>query len=400
MFHHKTHMQRPDWDKLNSYLLGEVTAAEKEEIEAFLSENPLYKDALEGLMWVDDPQFSKKRIEKLKRKTRNSLNQLPTTSSRTTKRKSRVVPQPYLRQVVAIVASIILIGVIVLVGIDLSESKKQQLPPSMTYKEDAIQENAPSTIDEEIFKTLPAPGVDSGLVSHLDKRMNRVLTPPKKQETNKDIHHLTSPPYIDYVQWVVSTEIDPVSSIDDRFLSYIPPRNPNVYLLGSYPANSQPAITIALQTADRLLRSELQEVERGISSIEQNIKKAQKSLLMNAQTPLKHSIDKFPSQNYLNDLTSTELREQSDELITLDSIMQLIANDALIEAELELEKIIKLGDHQDSHKIRWVQANLYLQQTRIEEAKSLLRILIKKNTRYKSQAKRLIESLEKDLLKQ
>ncbi|MEM6628304.1 MAG: hypothetical protein AAF694_01470 [Bacteroidota bacterium] len=107
----------PGREELQAFIEGKLASDREEDLRAYMEEDPLAKDALEGLMWTEEPKEVAKRLKRIKQHSQKRLLGIRETTQQLSKRNSRVKPEfafnPFIASLAGLAFIVIAWGLIV-----------------------------------------------------------------------------------------------------------------------------------------------------------------------------------------------------------------------------------------------------------------------------------------------
>ncbi|MEM7372184.1 MAG: tetratricopeptide repeat protein [Bacteroidota bacterium] len=144
--------QFPSLDQLNRYLNGEMSEAERVELESRMVDDPLFADVMEGLSQVNDASGMNQAITRIKTQSRTRLLDKSKKRQLNSKRKSRVQPRTYTQLSLSIAAGISLLLVSVWLVRELIQFKQTSHAERITTST-MVEEEAPIASAESLRDT-------------------------------------------------------------------------------------------------------------------------------------------------------------------------------------------------------------------------------------------------------
>jgi hypothetical protein len=155
----------PSKDLLRRYLRGELTPEERAELEQYLTdEEGMLKDALEGLMLIEDEAQFDRALGRIQQSTRMRLRERHVHRRQRSKRRNRVQPKvrdimPYLISAAAAVA-LLIVGVFVFQEYGGGAATESSAPPLAQHQPPAAP--APEPLAESSSPAREAESPDEG----------------------------------------------------------------------------------------------------------------------------------------------------------------------------------------------------------------------------------------------
>ncbi|MEO1416602.1 MAG: hypothetical protein AAFW00_15065 [Bacteroidota bacterium] len=159
-----------DLDRLGAYVEGKLSAEEMAETEAYIAQDPLLQDMVEGLRELENPEEIRGRIQQMRLRHQSRLLDQAKKRAQLSKRKFRVQPQRYLQLSLGLAAglALTLLSIYLIYKLKPSgqvaepmamreqvqqgspdlKSIQSPLPPSAELNKDAVKGNAAEQLDE------------------------------------------------------------------------------------------------------------------------------------------------------------------------------------------------------------------------------------------------------------
>lgn len=114
---HRPSVEGPGRDEFQAYIQGDLPEERKKALEAFLSENPIASDALEGLKWVEKPKRVAVHVKRIQQRTQERIHVHKEENPFDTKRTSRVRPdlqwKPFVASMAGLAAMVLVVFMII-----------------------------------------------------------------------------------------------------------------------------------------------------------------------------------------------------------------------------------------------------------------------------------------------
>ena len=151
---HRPSNDGPGRDEFQAYIQGDLPEERKEALEAFLSDNPIASDALEGLKWVEKPKKVDAYVTRIRQRTQERIQVYKEDTPSATKRTFRVRPdlqwRPFVASLAGLAAMVLVVFMIIFYtksnqegtqGIASSDSPSDIAPLSKIDKPDTEQKS-------------------------------------------------------------------------------------------------------------------------------------------------------------------------------------------------------------------------------------------------------------------
>ena len=416
---HRPSVDGPGRDEFQAYIQGDLPEEEKKALEAFLSENPIASDALEGLKWVEKPKKVVAHVKRIQQRTQERIHVHKEENSFDTKRSFRVRPDLQWRPLVASLAGLAAMVLVVFMIIFYSKSNPEIDTGIASSEPQSITETAPlakteeSRAEEKSQKRIPSVSIPSSPTPLIaentsPQRQNRSKRTAKEERINPGSSQVTNRIGATASTGVSSPSVKQFNyldiSVEESLPSDISVSNSGI-LQSSAPLSSQAVLSISPSIeADELQMLEETLVIYPSEGISTNRRKAKKrTALSMREAPGKAEIEDIQQQFFQSPLPilSRENRapENPKRTLTANIGIWYFTYDMYSEAEMELQQLL-LAHPNEAHTIDWAHSSaqwylskIYLATGRETEAKNLLREISAYPNLYRAHAQQVLRKL-------